>query len=160
MVRRTFLKIVLAFIGSLTLPDGIFSDEPDKLYFPAKFQDYMPPTKNRIRINGQNHNFSDMKMIQTYSSEEAMFWNGENAPYFDVLNGGFVLGKGAYWSLLPLYNSENAVHVETKHDVITVDGQARLTGLYQGTTNGGFTFAYFSFLEPELSGGLVCKEDC
>jgi hypothetical protein len=160
MVRRTFLKIVLAFIGSLTLPDGIFAGEPDKVYFPAKFKNHMPPTKNRIRINGQNMSYSDMKMIQTYSSEEAMFFDGENVPYFDVLNGGFLLKKNAYWSLLPLYNSENVVHVETKHDVITVDGQAQLTGLYQGTTNGGFTFAYFSFFEPELSGELVCKEDC
>ena len=148
MYRRTFLQIIIGLTSSLFLPLPTQADDPDKWFFPLFVKSH--PTKNRIRIDGQNHNYSDMKMIQTYSSEEAMLWDGENVPYFDILNGGFVLSKAAYWSLLPLYNSENAVHVETQHGVITVDGEAKLTGLYQGIEHGGFTFAYFSFFEPEI----------
>jgi len=149
MLRRTFLKLLATLTAALALPSPTFADDPTpRMYLPIIGN--QGKNVHQIIIDNLRLKYSDMKMIQTYSSKEAMYWDGENVPYFDILNGGFVMDKAAYWSLLPLYDSENAVHVETQHNVITVDGQARLTGLYQGTTNGGFTFAYFSFFEPAL----------
>ena len=150
LTRRNLLKLIAATGVTLATPEWVSADPPTpRVYFPF-VSGIKPIGANALIINGLKLEYDDMRLIQTYSSLGAQEWDGENIPEFDVLHGGFLFPSTAYLFLFPLFKKEKPVTIETLYGVLEIKGTAVMSGLYQGNENDGFTFAYLTFVEPNI----------
>ena len=148
--RRRLLQLMAAAGVTIPLLNYDFAlvkaDDPlpIKTFLPAIFGGR---SGNTVIMDGAEFEYHDMLLIQSYSSEEKAFWDGENLPVFDLMSAAFLLDKSVFEYLAAFLDSTQPVIIQTIHGVLRVDGAAHLSGLYKGDD---FTFAWFNFISPTI----------